>query len=180
MVRFVLVEHPRRGRIILLCTDLTMSPLDIIAGYGYRFKIEVTFRQAVHTIGSYAYHFWMRAMKPLSRRKSGNQYLHRETKEYRQQVVRKINAYHRFVQVAFISHGLLQYLALHHPTRVWAHFGSCLRTMRPHLAPSEAVVAHALRNTLLEFLLSLSPDHSLRKFLDEETEPSRAILPIAA
>jgi hypothetical protein len=41
-VRFVLVEHPSRGRSILLCTDLTLSPRQIIEGYSYRFKIGVS------------------------------------------------------------------------------------------------------------------------------------------
>ena len=48
------------------------GPLFYTAGikdgyYGYRFKIELGFRQAVHVIGSYGYHFWMSTMKPLRR-----------------------------------------------------------------------------------------------------------------
>jgi hypothetical protein len=44
LVRFVAVHHPRRGAILLMCTDLTLSPLDIIRIYGLRFKIEVSFQ----------------------------------------------------------------------------------------------------------------------------------------
>lgn len=47
LVRFVFVRHPRRGQLILMSTDLTLDPLDVIALYGYRFKIEAGFRQAV-------------------------------------------------------------------------------------------------------------------------------------
>jgi hypothetical protein len=32
---------------------------EIIAAYGLRFKIEVTFRQLVHLLGSFAYRFWL-------------------------------------------------------------------------------------------------------------------------
>ncbi|HEY8670929.1 MAG TPA: transposase, partial [Terriglobales bacterium] len=78
LVRFVVVLHPQRGSILLMCTDLTLSPLDIIRIYGLRFKIELSFKQALHVIGAYAYHFWMAAMTPL-RRVSGNQYLHRKS-----------------------------------------------------------------------------------------------------
>jgi hypothetical protein len=85
-VRFVLVEHPTRGRRILLSTDVAMPPVEVIRLYGVRFKIEVAFKQAVHTVGAFAYHFWMAAMKPRPRR-SGDQYLHREPKPYRDGVV---------------------------------------------------------------------------------------------
>jgi len=179
-VRFVLVDHPHRGRCILLCTDLAMTPLDIIRAYGFRFKIEVGFKQAIHTLGTYAYHFWMMGMKPLSRAKSGNQYLHHESADYRRLVLRKLDAYDRFVQIGCIAHGLLQYLALHHSTLVWKNFRSWLRTMRPELAPSEAVVAQALRCTLPEFLVMAPVEHELKKFIEENTDFTRSPLLIAA
>jgi hypothetical protein len=59
LARFVFVDHPHRGRIIFLCTDLELSPIEVIRLYGLRFKIELSFKQAVRTIGVYAYHFWM-------------------------------------------------------------------------------------------------------------------------
>ncbi len=51
--------------------------------YGIRFKIELSFKQAVHQIGTYGYHFWMHSMKPRPR-KSGNTFLHMEAKHYSQ------------------------------------------------------------------------------------------------
>ena len=33
LVRFVVVLHPQRGAILLMCTDLTLSPLDIVRTY---------------------------------------------------------------------------------------------------------------------------------------------------
>ena len=54
--------------LILMSSDLTCLPLELIACYGYHFKIEVAFKQALYTVGTYAYHFWMMAMIPLSRR----------------------------------------------------------------------------------------------------------------
>ncbi len=172
LVRFVFVDHPRRGRLILMSTDLTLLPLDLIACYGYRFKIEVAFKQALYTIGTYGYHFWMIAMTPLSRR-SGNQYMHRKPRDYREQVRRKLDAYHRYVQLGCIAQGLLQYLALSFRTDVWTLFRSWLRTMKPAEPPSEAVVAQALRNTFPEFLLDTTREHDIKKFILERTDFDR-------
>ena len=91
LVRFVLVEHPNRGRLILMCTDLTLEAADIIRLYGWRFKIELGFKQAAGVIGAFDYHFWMMDMKPLKRR-NGNQYLHRESEAYRRAVRRKMTS----------------------------------------------------------------------------------------
>lgn len=164
LVRFVLVEHPQRGRIILMCTDLHLEPLDIIMLYAHRYKIELSFRHALHVLGVYAYHFWMLAMTPL-RRVSGNQHLHRKTERYRQQVRRKLHAYHAHIQLGCIAQGLLQFLALQCSATVWQAFRSWLRTMKPDLPPSELVVAYALRATLTDFLRIGPPDPKLRKFL---------------
>ena len=166
LVRFVLVEHPRRGRIILLATDLTLAPLEIIQLYGYRFKIEVGFRQGVQVLGAYAYHFWMSAMIPI-RRGSGDQYLHRKSRKYRADVQRKITAYHVYHQLGCIAQGLLLHLALNHAATVWNRFRSWLRTMNPQLPPSELVVAHALRADLPRFFTDCANDSTLKKFLDD-------------
>src|SRR5258708_7623182 len=66
LVRFVWVSHPTRGNLILLCTDLTLDPLEIIRLYGWRFKIEVSFNQAIHTVAASAYHFLIQDITPLN------------------------------------------------------------------------------------------------------------------
>lgn len=172
IVRFVAVIHPTRGRCLLMCTDTTLSTLEIIRLYGLRFKIEHGFKQAVRVIGSLSYHFWMKKMKPL-RRRNGNQYLHRESLDYRNAVKRKINAYHLFIQAGLVSQGLAQYLAAVFPQLVWDSFGSWLRTIRPGIPPSELVVATALRQRLPHFLLDTAGNNSFAKFIIDRQDPNK-------
>jgi hypothetical protein len=173
IVRFVVVIHPSRGRCLLMSTDLSLKPIDIIRLYGIRFKIEVSFKSALRVLGVYAYHFWMRPMKPI-KRNSGNQYLHHETDKYRQAVKRKLDAYHRHIQVGIIAQGLLQYLSSKFPAMVWKNFGSWLRTIRPGIPPSEMVTAQALRTSLPEFLAGSREESPLTKFLIERIDLGRA------
>jgi len=164
IVRFCIVHHPVRGTIFLLSTDTTLEPLEMLELYGYRFKIELGFRQAVHVIGAYAYHFWMTDMKPV-RRGSGNQYLHRTSEPYRQAVRRKLRAYHVHVQLGCIAQGLLLHLSINHTAEVWRCFRSWLRTMNPALPPSELIVANALRSTIPALFSVPSLAHDLAKIM---------------
>ena len=173
LVRFVAVRHPKRGSILLLCTDLNLSPLEIIRIYGLRFKIELSFKQALRVVGAYADHFWMAAMTPIGR-KSGNQHLHMKTAAYRDAVRRKLLADHRHIQLGLIAQGLLQILAATVPELIWRSFGSWIRTIRPGLAPSEQVAAIALRNSLPDFLADDENASIFTKFLRERIDVERS------
>jgi Na+/H+ antiporter NhaB len=115
----------------------------------------------------------MAEMKPR-RRGQGDQYLHRETQNYRDAVRRKMNAFHLHVQLGCIAQGLLQHLALNHTAEAWRYFRSWLRTMNPALPPSELVVACALRETLPEFLQAAALPHKLRIILRSYNEANNA------
>ena len=176
LVRFVVVMHPTRGACILMCTDTSLSAVDIIHLYGLRFKIECSFKQAVRQIGSFAYHFWMKDMTPL-RHHNGNQYLHRKSADYRDRVKRKMRAYHAFIQAGVVAQGLLQYLALVAPKLVWNSFGSWLRTIRPASAIRICRGKRVAPDTSRISLLAPAKKPSSRKFIAERRTPKNADIP---
>ena len=100
-----------------------------------------------------------------TRRGTGNQFLHRESDDYRRAVRRKLAAYHRHIQIGLVAQGLLQCLAATNPKLVWHHFASWLRTKRSPDCPSEFVVSTALRHSLPDFLAAGPSDSNWTKFL---------------
>ena len=171
VIRFVICEHATKGRIILMSTKLDLPATTIIKLYEKRWLIETGFKTAVHEIGTFAYHFWMKAMKPV--RRKTKQYLHRETKEYRDQVVRKINAYHQHLAFACITQGLMLHLAINFKDQVWSSFNGWLRTIRNSLEPSEIVVCRALASTLPNYLSAVANRPDWVKFILEKIDPCR-------
>ena len=170
LVRFVAVIHPKGGRWILMSTDTELDPLLIIQLYGYRPRIEASFKAAIHTIGTYSYRLWMMAMQRI-RRCSGNQYLHRQPQWYRDAVQRKVEAIHKYVAVGVVAQGVLQFLSTFYRAEVWDSFRSWMRTEPANGYPSEATVGSALSSALPEFLASTGKGVALRKILTKHADP---------
>lgn len=170
LVRFVAVSHPTRGRLILISTDLSLTASQIIELYGYRFKIEVNFKRALHDTGAFHYHFWMKNMTPVTR-KAKDQHLHRNSQEYRDAVRRKLDTYHRFIQLGLIAQGIMCVLATTVPELIHNSFGSYFRTIRTERAPSEAMVAKSLQNTLHQVFDRAFPYPLLAAFLKQRLDP---------
>jgi hypothetical protein len=166
VVRFVLVENTK-GRAIYMSTKKDLDPLTIIQLYQARWSIETSFKSAVHTIGTYAYHFWMKAMKPI-RRGQTKQYTHKETPEYRESIDKKMQAIHTYISLATISHGLMIHLGINKTSKVWKSFNGFLRTIRPNVDPSELIVKNALRAGFWNFVRAPDNDSAWVKFLMEK------------
>jgi len=159
---FAVLEDGKKA--MFLSTDTQISALDVIELYSARFRIEVGFKVSIRVVGAMGYHFWMSGMKPVNR-KGKNQYMHRESEDYRKAVRRKLAAYHNFMQCGIIAHGTMTLLSILKPDLCWKNFGSWMRTMHPEANPSEWVVAQAMRNTFAEFLTVPKNTCNWTKFL---------------
>ncbi len=126
-------------RFILMFSDLTLPPLTILQIYAFRTKIEVMFAVFKNMLGGLAYHFWARLQPKLSRKKGWTADFADITDAARQQIAATVTATERFVNIALIAVGILHYLSLTVPTRIWQGYSGWLRTYSSQF-PSERVV----------------------------------------
>lgn len=134
-------------RYLLMCTDLALAPEAIIWLYWMRFKVELTLKMLKGLLGAFFYHFWtrrwptgkpkgvvdLRGIKPSSARA--------------QWIGAATEAIERFVNLACIGLGILQYLAVVFPERLWQQYTGWLRT-RTSAIPSEAVAQAVVRQAV--------------------------------
>jgi hypothetical protein len=136
-IRFVLVidgdEH-----FILMCSDLSLSAENIIRAYGYRFKIEVTFKVLKHLIGAFSYHFWTSVWPKIGNRAQSD--LSGCFDAYsRMLITQTANAIEGFVNFGCIATGILQLLSIKFHDTIWSRYHGWLRTVSSSI-PSEETV----------------------------------------
>jgi Transposase DDE domain len=170
LVLFVLTQLPNGKQIILLSSDTTLTGAQVIEAYGWRFKIEVSFRSLVQLLGGFDYRFWLRSMTRASSWPK-NLVLADFDAEFQAGVATKIEAFERFVNLNAIALGLLQVLALELPDVVWAHFPLWFRTLPNHGFPSEQIVRMALQHLQPIVLAKRRPTLLLPKLLAVRIKP---------
>ncbi len=138
LVRFVLVEHAGQ-RFILMSSDWSLPPLTILEIYSIRTKIEVMFDVLKNVLGGFCDHFWTRSQPKLSRKKGWTPELAGLTDAASEHIRAGLTAAERFVNLALIAVGILQYLALTWPTHIWQSYTGWLRTYSSEV-PSERIV----------------------------------------
>ena len=174
MVLFVLTQLPTGKQIILLSSDLNLTGAEVIEVYGWRFKIEVSFRTLIQLLGGFCYRFWLKSMKTVSKWPQ-NLTLANYDEDFQRQVTRKVEAFERFINLNAIALGLLQVLALEMPSHVWTHFPLWFRTLPKHGYPSEQIVRLSLQNQQEMNLSRSMPALLLAKLLDDKNESPKEL-----
>jgi hypothetical protein len=114
LLRYVLVKNHGR-HVILVCTNVNFTAEQIIRLYGYRFKIEVTFKMLKQLLNGLGHHFWSKYMPKLDRfaKRGKPDPLERVTdRKERERILGAFRAAERYVMMNLIAGGLLQLLAL--------------------------------------------------------------------
>ena len=163
LIRFVFALTSR-GPIVLMCSDLEMSPLTAIELYCSRVRIETLFSMLKHLIGAFQYHFWSKRLPLHSRKPKKNQKLKSPTQENLPNVQNCWECYERFVALAAIASGLLQLIALKFPNDVWAQSNLFLRT-RSRSIPSEKTVKSVITQMLIKDFLNVAPSPTMQEIL---------------
>jgi hypothetical protein len=153
-LRFVLVKQGE-SRSILVCTNTGFSPEKIIRLYGYRFKIEVSFKNLKQLIHSFSYHFWTKSMPKLNRFAKKDAPSPLATifdKRDQKKISAALKAVEGFVMLGLISLGLLQMLSLKFFSTENSAVLRWQRT-RSKTVVSEAAVADFMRKSIFRVFL---------------------------
>jgi hypothetical protein len=145
-LRFVLVKHDGK-KMILVCTNLSFTAEQIIRLYGYRFKIEVTFRTLKQLLNGFACHFWSAYMPKLDRfaKKGESDPLTKvKNEKERCMILKAFSAIEGYVMMNLIANGLLQLLCLKYSSSVEKRSFCWLRTRSKNVV-SEATMSRFLR-----------------------------------
>jgi hypothetical protein len=166
LVRFVGIEHPEKGRMILLSSDITFGPTDIAQAYVYRFWIEIGFHTAKSLLGTFRYHFWLKAMShlgsfPKEIKLSG---LHADLAN---KMLKKTHVIELFIACAGIAQGLLVYLSIYQADTVASRARFWLRTKRGG-AVGERIAAAYIKISLRNLGKAKSDATALEKFISEK------------
>jgi hypothetical protein len=153
LLRFVLVKDGEET-FILICSDLTMTPEEIVSLYGRRFKIEVTFKMFKHVIGGFCYHFWTKAWQVPKDQPFTLEQVKDMSQRTQRLIADAMNAVEAFVNFAIIATGLLQMLAIEYAKEIRQRHNWWMRTYSSEV-PSEEMVKRVIQH---EFY------HNFRKF----------------
>lgn len=149
---------------VLMCSDLTLSADQIITIYAHRSKVENMFLMLKHLVGGFCHHFWTKAFPGISR---GEEFCPHDLGEpERKRFTLALEAIERFVNLAGIALGILQYVSLTRPAEVWEKYQGWLRTVSSEY-PSEGVVRSVVQTEFLFSARKVPCGGTLRRMIRE-------------
>jgi hypothetical protein len=151
-----------------MCSDLTLHPAIIITLYAYRHKIEVMFLALKHLIGGFFYHFWTRYFPKVKRAKPVD--YSALTKAAQKRCDLTVEAIERFVNLAGLALGVLQYLSLTQAAAIWKGYSGWLRTYSSEV-PSENIVQAVVRAEFFSSLWTVPTCRTLRLIQERAVGP---------
>ena len=155
-LRFVVVET-YRGRMILMCSDITLNPKDIITMYCLRFKIETSFDEQKNDNGGFSYRFWTKALP--KRKKWVKNTNHDEVACQSLHIEDAKRAIEAFLCLGVITTGIMTIIAFSHNRQIWSRYTGWIRTLRSDV-PSIAIVKDVLHQDFFSFAYAF-PDLSI-------------------
>ncbi len=175
-LRFVLVQDKTRT-FILVCSDLTMNPTEIVEFYAHRFKIEVMFKTLKHLMGGFTYHFWATAWKDAEGRVLPMEQLKQLPDRAQRLITEATNAIEAFVNIALIATGMLQLLAMDYTAEVRHRWW--LRTCSSEV-PSEEMVKTDIQHEFYHHFHSFKHTAIYRIIRDKERKQAPDPMRLAA
>ncbi|MGB1258114.1 MAG: transposase [Thiolinea sp.] len=175
-VRFVWAVTSR-GPIILMCSDLTVKPEQVLALYCRRIRIEVLFDTLKNKLGAFRFHFWSRYLPRHSRQPKSTKQVKTPQPGHVDKVIACWQAMETFVFCASMATGLLQLFAIRYQTGVWKQQILYLRTRSREL-PSENTVRQILAPLLARHLWQSRQNTwllEIRQALEGDEEPDELI-----
>ena len=170
-LRFVLVKY-RDIKSILVCTDTSLSPEQIIRLYSYRFKIESCFREFKQVIAGFSYRFWCKSMPNLNPfLKRGDDILENMVGEKEKvHILSTVKAIEGFVMLSCIAIGIVQICSFKFSSSINASSFRWLRT-RSNKVLSEATTVDFMRKSIF-YMFQFSPNlHILHLIRSVQSEP---------
>ncbi len=176
-LRFVLVIDGGE-KFILMCSDLTLLPEDIITAYSYRFKIEVNFKVVKHVIGAFFCHFWTSVWPDIGN-KNQSDLSSCDSPREKKLITETMNAIEGFINFGCIATGILQILSLNFHKTIWKQYSGWLRTVTSPI-PSEETVKFVIQEEFFYNFHSFKYTAIYRIIMSKIKKPKNIKLPMAA
>jgi hypothetical protein len=165
-LRFVLAEVDGKES-ILVSTDLTLTPAQIIELYSCRFRIECSFRELKQVVAGFCYRFWSKSMPKLNRYKKNEEQQEQiktiSDESQRANIIACVKAIETHALLSCIALGMLQIMSLLFSS---SFSDSAVRFMRTksNEVPSEATVACFMRKNIYQ-LFNFFPDLPITRLI---------------